>query len=304
MKKRIGTYLFLVIAAFSSAQPVSRTMLRLPDTGQQVSYTLTYGEDSDYSIFPPAYVIHPDGTVTDSVTGLMWMSADGGEMTFENARVYADTLTFAGYSDWRLPTGVELFSIQHHQYSNPALDPVAFTQGTAEYWWSSETQVNDSNKIWVTNAGGGFGNHRRTETISAGGTKRFHARAVRQTVPYTSVTARFVGHPDGTVTDQLTDLIWEAVPYYDSLTWEQALSYADTLSLAGETDWRLPNIKELQSVSDLTHYNPCFDTAFFLSRLRADTGLPPRCKTSRCRHGTWMHVSEYPPMRRKPIVIC
>lgn len=263
MNKPTLVLLFVIAAAAAAAQPLTRTMSRLPDTGQNVSYTSTNGEDSDYSIFPPTYSIHGNGTVTDSVTGLMWMSADGGEMTFENARIYADTLTFAGYNDWRLPTGMELFSIQHHQHSNPALDPAAFAQGTAEYWWSGETQINDTTKVWVTNAGGGFGNHRRTETISAGGTKRFHARAVRQVIPPVQLTVRFTDNGDGTVTDQLTDLIWQTVPYSDSLTWEQALNYADTLSLAGETDWRLPNIKELQSVTDLRHYNPSFDTAFF-----------------------------------------
>jgi hypothetical protein len=247
----------------STGQQTARTMLRLPDTGQNNSYTFTYGEDSDFLIFPPTFVINGNGTVTDTVTGLMWAMTDGGEMTFENARVYADSLTLSGYTDWRLPLAAELFSIQDLQRSNPALDPSAFTAGTAEYWWSSETQVNDSTKVWVTNAGGGIGNHRRTETISAGGAKRFHARAVRQPVPSVLLSNRFSDNGDGTVTDHSTDLVWQSVPYSDSLTWEQALGYADTLTLAGESDWRLPNVKELQSLTDLAHYNPCFDTTYF-----------------------------------------
>jgi hypothetical protein len=247
----------------SYGQQAARTMLRLPDTGQNNSYTFTFGEDSDYLIHAPAFTVHGDGTVTDTVTGLMWAATDGGEMTFENARIYTDSLTLAGYTDWRLPSAKELFSIQDLQRSNPSLDPAVFTAGTAEYWWSSETQVNDSTKVWVTNAGGGIGNHRRVETISAGGTKRFHARAVRQPLASTMVSSRFTDNGDGSVTDHLTDLVWQSVPYVDSLTWEQALGYADTLGLAGETDWRLPNIKELQSLTDLQHYNPSFDTSYF-----------------------------------------
>ena len=32
------------------------------------------------------------------------------------------------------------------------------------------------------------------------------------------------------------------------MNWEDALSYAENLELAGYSDWRLPNAKELQSI--------------------------------------------------------
>ena len=73
----------------------------------------------------------------------------------------------------------------------------------------------------------------------------------------------FTDNENGTITDNLTKLIWQKVPNADTLSWEQALSYADTLSLAGMSDWRLPNIKELQSINDENLINPSLNPNFF-----------------------------------------
>jgi len=193
-------------------------MLRLPDTGQNTSYTNTFGEDADYDINTPFYLLNGNGTVTDTVTSLMWQQTDGGEMTIENAQLYCDTLTLGGYTDWRLPNCHELFSILNHDKVNPAIDTIYFTKTLAEYWWSSERQANDSNKVWVTNAGGGVGNHPKTETISAGGPKRFHVRAVRDVTTPTLLPNHFMDNGNGTTTDLVTDLTWQQIPYSDSIT--------------------------------------------------------------------------------------
>ena len=263
MRKIIVVLFFLVVGATLQAQPVLRTMLRLPDTGQQNSYTSTFGEDSDYLINQPAYTLNGDGTITDTNTTLMWQQTDGGEMTIEAAMIYCDTLTLGGYQDWRMPNCHELFSILHHDRSNPAMDTNYFTNTRAEYWWSYQRQTNDSNKVWVTNAGGGVGNHLKTETISAGGTKKFHVRAVRDLVPPITLPNHFINNGDGTTTDLVTNLVWQQVPTTDTITWEQALIMADTLQAAGYNDWRVPNIKELQSINDESNFNPSVADNYF-----------------------------------------
>ena len=103
-------------------------------------------------------------------------------MTYESAIAYCSSLALGGYDDWRLPTCLELFSINNFDYTNPALNSTVFVKTVAEYWWTSETQVGDAAKVWVVNAGGGIGNHPKNETVSAGGTKKIHVRAVRN--PY------------------------------------------------------------------------------------------------------------------------
>jgi len=248
-----------------TAQSVKKTMLRLPDTGESTSYTNTFGEDHDYNINTPFFKIHGNGTLADTVTGLMWQQTDGGEMTIENARIYCDTLTLGGYTDWRLPDAQEGFSILNMQYANPAIDTKTFTKTAAEYWWTSETQANDATKIWATNAGGGIGNHPKAETISAGGTKKFHVRAVRDLNNPATIPNHYTDNGDGTITDNLTYLVWQKVPNNSTYTWEQALNYAESLSYVGASDWRVPNIKELQSINDESAISPSVNTTFFNS---------------------------------------
>ncbi len=61
---------------------------------------------------------------------------------------------------------------------------------------------------------------------------------------------------DGTVTDNLTGLMWAKDANLDNgtMVWNDAIDYANNLSLGlygcglSYTDWRLPNVKELQSL--------------------------------------------------------
>ena len=255
----------LLLSLHGLAQPIPKTMKHLPDSGQNTSYTSVFGEDNDYSFFTPYYLNNNDGTVTDTVTGLMWQRTDGGEMTFENAKIYCDTLTLGGYTNWRLPSVREGFSILDLGALNPAMNTTYFPNTTAEYWWSSEKAKNDTNKIWVTNSGGGQGAHPRNETISAGGNKKFHARAVRDIITPAIIPAHFTVNGDSTVTDNLTNLMWIQYPTTDSLSWSDALNLAEQTAIAGHTDWRLPNIKELQSLNNTQLYQPSIDNTIFPS---------------------------------------
>lgn len=267
------------------------TIKKLPDTGQTRKYSLNMGEDADYTINPPSLTVNPNGTVTDNVTGLMWQQADGGEMTFEQAAPYCSALRLGGFSDWRLPTCLELFSILNHSLVNPALDPAVFTRSAAEYWWTCETRIDDATKVWAANAGGGIGAHPKTETRSAGGTKSFNVRAVRTVTPPQTVQSRFVRTTFGTVSDVATGLMWLGNPLSDSLTWEQALAAARNLTTGGFSDWRLPNVKELQSLNDETALRPSVNTQIFsgftTARYWASTTLPNQ--TSRA----WFLDTEY-----------
>lgn len=238
---------------------------RLPDTGQTQDYTSTPGEDADYVINSQSFTNNGDGTITDNITGLIWQKTDGGEMTFENAITYCDNLVLGSFSDWRLPTAIELFSINNHNNLNPALNTVYFTQNAAEYWWSSEVQCNVATNVWAVNAGGGIGAHPKSETISAGGSKKFHARAVRNPFTTTFTVPHFTDNGNETITDNFTGLTWQKIQSSTTLTWEEALLSAGSCTTAGKTDWRLPDIKELQSLNDPTLSKPSFNKTFFSS---------------------------------------
>jgi len=48
----------------------------------------------------------------------------------------------------------------------------------------------------------------------------------------------------------------------DRVNWQAALQYCDRLELAGHSDWRLPNVRELQSIVHYGRYNSCIDPVF------------------------------------------
>lgn len=289
------------------AQNISKTMLRLPDTGETMSYTNTFGEDHDFLINPPFFVINANGTVLDTVTGLMWQQTDGGEMTYENAIEYCKNLNLGSFQDWRLPDIHEAFSILNHQYSNPALDQTVFTSSGAEYWWSSDRQLNDSSKVWVSNSGGGIGNHPKKETISAGGSKKFHVRAVRLNHIPLQFSTQFIDNGNQTITDVFTQLTWQKIPNTDTLTWEQALAYANSLELGGSNDWRIPNIKELQSLHHVKYINPAIQSGIFQignsQKFWSSTTLPNQ-NTKAWYMNTQFGITSYDSKTLKHYVIC
>lgn len=253
----------LLLFTINSMAQSTKTIVKLPDTGQINSYTNTFGEDNDYTINPPSFIDNLNGTIVDVVSGLLWQKTDGGEMTFNLANQYCDTLSLAGFNDWRLPNALESYSILDLQHLNPALQTSFFDITGAEYWWTSAKQANDTNKIWCTNAGGGIGNHPRSETISAGGTKKFHVRAVRDINIPSTIYTRMLNNADGTITDSLTYLMWTELPSNIALNWEDALNYAENLQLSGYNDWRLPNIKELQSLTNTNTIQPAVFLPYF-----------------------------------------
>jgi len=59
---------------------------------------------------------------------------------------------------------------------------------------------------------------------------------------------------DGTgncISDKLTGLTWGRNADATTRTWQQALDFANGLQLCGSSDWRLPNVNELDSLVNL-----------------------------------------------------
>ncbi len=101
------------------------------------------------------YVDNGDGTVTDTSTDLMWQQATApGTYHLDGAYSYCTTLSFAGYTDWWLPTIDELKSLVATKW-HPTIDPTYFPGTAASWYWSSTTGVNGGIYAWGVNFDGG-----------------------------------------------------------------------------------------------------------------------------------------------------
>lgn len=160
------------------------------DTSQKVSFELEKQATEKqkqrlYKEHAKRYIIHNNGTVTDTQTGLMWMRCsmgqtwDGTTCTGE-AREYdwntakGLTTNFAGYNDWRLPTIKELNTLiycsngkpikfrkdgynfvngcksgKRGKFRQPTINQLAFPSMPKEWVWSTSVNVNNENKAWM-----------------------------------------------------------------------------------------------------------------------------------------------------------
>jgi hypothetical protein len=251
------------------------TVLMLPDTGQSACYGAAgyvtgcsgTGQDAEFSINPMSFVDNGDGTVTDAVTGLMWQSEDdntnynwyqasGTYDAFYNYGVIdvCGSLSYAGYSDWWLPTKKELLGIVDFGAYSPAIDSTYFPNTESAKYWSSITYASDSYEAWPIYFYDG-------STYSAWTDKSnlFSVRCVRGThSPVLSLTDNL----DSTVTDNVTGLMWQQEGNAGSYIWTDALAYCENSTLAGHVDWRLPNIKELESIIADDKSYPAVDLLF------------------------------------------
>lgn len=83
---------------------------------------------------------------------------------------------------------------------------------------------------------------------------------------------RFTDHGDGTVTDNLTGLMWtkDAQLIPGTMPWQAALDACNNLIFANYEDWRLPNLHELQSLIDYSRFDPALPVGHpFINQLSA-----------------------------------
>ncbi|MBF0345837.1 MAG: DUF1566 domain-containing protein [Nitrospirae bacterium] len=82
---------------------------------------------------------------------------------------------------------------------------------------------------------------------------------------YTSNPPSYIDNGNGTITDNVTGMMWQKSPdtnsdgiigAADKLTYAKAKSYCQNLTLAGYNDWRLPNIKQLYSLINFNGTDP------------------------------------------------
>ncbi|MFC1811984.1 DUF1566 domain-containing protein [Thermodesulfobacteriota bacterium] len=167
----LGLRLALVIIwSFYTTSAMSAEQVRLRSDPMQLSDTDVKSLLVKYNFFDRTknpngafannLVDNGDDTVTDRITGLMWQKngSDDG-MIWQHAKEYVQKLNsmrFAGYADWRLPTIEELASLMKSARANELYIHPIFSAKQA-FFWSADTFGSDT--AWYANFKGGIIQH-------------------------------------------------------------------------------------------------------------------------------------------------
>lgn len=221
-----------------------------------------YGQDANYLKGESmAYQDNGDETVTDLNTGLMWQQVPtSATFTWQEAVEYCEDLELNGYDDWRMPSCKELYSISNFEIGWPYVNTTYFTLASGqiskdEQYWSSNFYVGTTVEGGTNSAMGVNHVTGHIKAYSANASGPIGGKYVRAVRGDNYGVNEFINNADGTITDNSTGLMWGQDDNEEGIDWEAALLYAESSETAGYSDWRLPNVKELQSIVDYS-YSP------------------------------------------------
>jgi len=256
------------------------------DEGSQVTCPSEGGEfngqDAQFDSFSFNFQDNGDDTVSDLVTELMWEKIPStSSYSWEEALAYCESLTLADYEDWRAPSLKELFSISDFETGWPYIDTGYFDLAESNTTISKDEQYWSSNFYEAGTTHGGqdtaFGVNHGTGHIKGypsgvSGPMGNYVRCVRGEQYGVN---EFVDNGDGAITDNATGLMWMQADSGEAIDWKNALTYAENLEFAGYNDWRLPNVKELQSIVDYSRTErPAIDPLFACTGITNEAGDP------------------------------
>jgi uncharacterized repeat protein (TIGR01451 family) len=346
--------IIVLIAAFIMISPVFSIagLINLPQTGQVTCYNTSgtvipcagTGQDGDIRAgvpWPlPRFVDNLDGTITDELTGLMWLQDANCFFPVYLGSYWQDVLTVladfnlhpenyscknyptspAPFSDWRVPNIIELESLFNEEADstvwliNQGFKNVQYAAWSSTSWvhapgisaWSDRFQYQyllpqpkDSYfslmpvrggqhgtpdptylaNLWRTGQDLCYDNSDPGSPINCAGTGQDGETRMGITWP----DPRFTDNSDGTVTDNLTGLMWlKAINCFEGKAWQQALDtvkgfnaqpgdYSCVGYTAMYSDWRLPNRTELMSLTDFSQDYPALPPGY--STFFPDAGI-------------------------------
>ena len=270
-RTRLIVLILLLLPAFSYAGDVN-----LPKTGQKTCYNddgenvidcTDTGQDGDIQagvVWPsPRFEDNGNGTVTDNLTGLMWLKDANclGNRNWQSAfDVIANFNTNPGnfncteytanYTDWILPNIIELESLVNLDEPDPEvwLNTQGFTNTIGAYWSSTKSMYPGS--AWILNMlfGTVFYSTTSGDNLYVWPVRSGHSGPAKvwqtgQTYSYVNgddgnlqrgvnwPSPRFKDNNDGTVTDHLTGLVWlKNANCGGAMNWNNALNFSNNLA--------------------------------------------------------------------------
>ena len=239
-------------------------------------------------------------TVSDLQTGLMWVKSRGKRVTYQQAISGAAACCVGGYSDWRMPTIKELYSLILFSGVNgranqggkgyvPFIDQkfFEFVYGDpaddlrlidSQDWTADENKASGGRLVYGVNFADGriksypkFKRRERKDNL-------LYVRYVRGNSAYG--VNRFKANGEQTVSDLATGLMWNRSDSKTGMDYPAAKKYVETLNqqkYLGYQDWRIPTAKELQSIVDYRRSpdvtkSPAIDPIFKTSGITNEGG--------------------------------
>ena len=221
----------------------------------------------------PAAAVHgrrfeiQSDAVRDCLSGLVWTrcaSLSEFPLTWDEAARFVESLNrrdFNGVDSWRLPARDELFSLISHCKINPALPPGhPFTEVFNGYYWTATTCARLHEQAWYVHLGGG-----RVQRGMKHGSYMVwpvSSTPVAEDLP----PVRFVTRGP-LVEDRWAGRVWllESSALNTPVDWQGALAAVEGFNargIGGSDDWRLPTIRELDSITDVRRHSPAVAAGF------------------------------------------
>ncbi|WP_338238084.1 DUF1566 domain-containing protein [Persicobacter diffluens] len=286
--KNLILLLLLLLPYLSMAQASHFLPYTIVDTGQNRCFDnrnaisppqkgeAFYGQDAQHSALPPNYQKIEQDIVLDSNTGLYWQKAYK-IMTVKEAQKWAKNCEDGGYTDWRVPTIKEVYSLlnfsgvdisgpdmkQLPNQAKPFIDTRYFdfeysangpriidSQLLSSTFYEGKVMGKDRAVFGLNFADGRIKAYPVNDPRSQSG-KQFMVRLVRGNPEYGK--NEFKDHQNSTISDLATGLMWSKMDSQKGMNWEKALAWVQERNqekYLGYSDWRLPNAKELQSIVD------------------------------------------------------
>jgi hypothetical protein len=283
---------------------ICKTVMDLYKSGQTISYAT--GDDGDLEIgktWPsPRFTVNGDSTITDNLTGLIWSSQGS-----VNLYTWSEALSTAT-NDWRIPNIHEMRSLFNYGYNGNLVTylDINFDYIYGAEYWTSTTSSTNTSQAWTFCLDKSL-NHRNSAKFKYNSlysikvkSSSMYIRKTGQTTCYKNFdnyetiiacieddqtnpaycqdavrnqgvewpSPRFTDNNNDTITDNLTGLMWQKAPDSTLRNWTNALAYADDSILAGFSDWRLPNVIELQTLTDANNSYPAIPTEHLFTNVQ------------------------------------
>lgn len=239
--------------------------------------------------------------ITDNNTGLVWTKEFPSKMTYSEVEKKRDSMIALTNISWRIPTVKELYSLMNygighvsgHSVITPFVDQNLFN---IKLGVTSDGEREIDGQIWSSTFYNGTinnndaGGHMAPNPVD--GRIKTYPKINKSTnvekTYYLLLCAGnenygvndFTDNQNGTVIDNATNLMWAKDDGTEIFTFLEALAFAETSELAGYTDWRLPDVKELQSIVDYSRGTqsaeglPAINTTYFNCTPITNTNSP------------------------------